>query len=612
MGTLLLVVGFVAFMSSVDCQTKPALSIRELLSAYQTLYERQFHEPLPDSQKDLLAGLPRFEGKINPSAPDDGSFQQDSAVKKVIEKGKLELSSEDVSSAASSSSEESRETTVPFAFPTTEVFTTRREPFTATTPFTAFPTTRFEMPVQTTVRPVGDFAMTTTAVKNSIPTDPTRRPLPLKSEEVGKESKKTEELKKEMVIVRGSTSPQRQVVTQKPTSPLPKKEVVAPTKAVLMKTVAAKPTPKGSEQSTMSTELPHIQKSAEAEKKPISAEKPVKVQKTGVVPPSSSSKESVKNSDTSTTTPSVKMATRPISGTPESTTQAPTKATRPAVVSSVVKEAVSRVTPSSTTASSSESPSSTRTVPTTTAGEDATPKVTRPTLPTPAAVPKKPEEAENSHAPENSSKPKTSEVADVPQTRPTRPIGRRVFHNRKPTPVPKHKFQKPSGNFSRQPATQAKSPTRQARPKFNLARQSSNLKVLNHIVVPRLPAVRQQRRQRVRTAGRRPLQQAARSPLQASPPPPAPAAAAQPAAVAAPAQTAAHKQSREVAKPPTLIVIMDGRMLELTPKQQRDISLVLRLGASRTFRDKMVILREDGIREVFINIYPVNYSLVIF
>ncbi|VDO07023.1 unnamed protein product, partial [Haemonchus placei] len=60
------------------------LSLRELLATYQRLYERQFHEPLPDSQKLLLSSLPKFEkpsivGRISPASSVDEprSFRQD-------------------------------------------------------------------------------------------------------------------------------------------------------------------------------------------------------------------------------------------------------------------------------------------------------------------------------------------------------------------------------------------------------------------------------------------------------------------------------------------------------------------------------------------------------
>ncbi|PIO75984.1 hypothetical protein TELCIR_01967 [Teladorsagia circumcincta] len=63
---------------------KTTLTLRELLATYQRLYERQFHEPLPDSQKVLLASLPRFEkptipGRISHASTFDEprSFQQD-------------------------------------------------------------------------------------------------------------------------------------------------------------------------------------------------------------------------------------------------------------------------------------------------------------------------------------------------------------------------------------------------------------------------------------------------------------------------------------------------------------------------------------------------------
>ncbi|KAK6737169.1 hypothetical protein RB195_019703 [Necator americanus] len=59
----------------------PSMSLRELLNAYQRLYERQFHEPLPESQKALLAALPRFNAastlKAQRSSELSKAFQQD-------------------------------------------------------------------------------------------------------------------------------------------------------------------------------------------------------------------------------------------------------------------------------------------------------------------------------------------------------------------------------------------------------------------------------------------------------------------------------------------------------------------------------------------------------
>ncbi|EPB68109.1 hypothetical protein ANCCEY_12800 [Ancylostoma ceylanicum] len=68
----------------------PSMTLRELLNAYQSLYERQFHEPLPEDQKTLLAALPRFNAgsilKAQKSADWPKAFQQDSDPKKLDEK----------------------------------------------------------------------------------------------------------------------------------------------------------------------------------------------------------------------------------------------------------------------------------------------------------------------------------------------------------------------------------------------------------------------------------------------------------------------------------------------------------------------------------------------
>ncbi|RCN45566.1 hypothetical protein ANCCAN_08401 [Ancylostoma caninum] len=69
---------------------QPSMTLRELLNAYQSEYEKQFHEPLPENQKTLLAALPRFNSgsilKAQRSADWQKAFQQDSDPKKLDEK----------------------------------------------------------------------------------------------------------------------------------------------------------------------------------------------------------------------------------------------------------------------------------------------------------------------------------------------------------------------------------------------------------------------------------------------------------------------------------------------------------------------------------------------
>ncbi|CAJ0606972.1 unnamed protein product [Cylicocyclus nassatus] len=71
--------------SATDDEKQPSsMTLQELLNAYQVLYERQFHEPLPENQKALLATLPRFNGdsthKARKSANWARSFQRDGDV----------------------------------------------------------------------------------------------------------------------------------------------------------------------------------------------------------------------------------------------------------------------------------------------------------------------------------------------------------------------------------------------------------------------------------------------------------------------------------------------------------------------------------------------------
>ncbi|KAK6044519.1 hypothetical protein COOONC_17976 [Cooperia oncophora] len=106
-------------------------------------------------------------------------------------------------------------------------------------------------------------------------------------------------------------------------------------------------------------------------------------------------------------------------------------------------------------------------------------------------------------------------------------------------------------------------------PPRNLPRpQPNNLEVMNHVVVPRTQSSgppQQSRRSngpvRVRQPLRRPQNQA-RVPLPVRPPPENNAPPPPP--------------PRNTQKPVNLIVIQDGRVVELSAQQQRDLALVLR------------------------------------
>ncbi|KJH49754.1 hypothetical protein DICVIV_04094 [Dictyocaulus viviparus] len=73
-----------------NAQSSPPMSLHQLLNAYRSLYERQFHEPLPENETILLEALPRFDyvekksvhhGNFDPKA-----FQQDVIASKVEQK----------------------------------------------------------------------------------------------------------------------------------------------------------------------------------------------------------------------------------------------------------------------------------------------------------------------------------------------------------------------------------------------------------------------------------------------------------------------------------------------------------------------------------------------
>ncbi|KAK5965122.1 hypothetical protein GCK32_019014, partial [Trichostrongylus colubriformis] len=113
---------------------------------------------------------------------------------------------------------------------------------------------------------------------------------------------------------------------------------------------------------------------------------------------------------------------------------------------------------------------------------------------------------------------------------------------------------------SRQPSTRPV-------PRAQSRSQPTNLEVMNHVVVPRLPSSgppqQQTRRANGQGSARVPLPQIQPAPEETvSPPPPPP--------------------SRVAQKPINLIVIQDGRVIDLTPQQQRDLSLVLSAMSSST------------------------------